>query len=138
MLIKIANDYFLHSEDDFLKQRVVELENWMKDYSDLENREGIHSGIDYIDVLNFDMPDLSVQWANCHDEMQCKMFVQSIGHEKGISVGDFTKAMLKISTIAREVSVIAETFGEIELLHKLKQVDTMILKYITTSQSLYV
>jgi superfamily II RNA helicase len=129
---------FPHSEDEFLKQRVCEIDTWMKEFSDLENREGIHSGIDYIDALNFDMPDLSIQWAGCTDERQCKMFVQSIGHEKGVSVGDFTKAMLKISTVAREIGVIAETCGEIDLLHKLKQVDILILKYITTSQSLYV
>ena len=127
-----------YSEDEFLKERVCEIEGWMKDFSDIETREGIHSGIDYIDALNFDMPDLSIQWAGCTDENQCKMFVQSIGNEKGISVGDFTKAMLKISTIAREIGVIAETCGEIDLLHKVKQIDVVILKYITTSQSLYV
>jgi len=127
-----------HSDDDLLKEAICELNNWMKEYADLENREGIDSGIDYEDALNFDMPDLTIVWTGCENEMQCKSFIQTIGQEKGISIGDFTKAMLKISTIARELSVIAETFGEIALLYKLKQIDTIILKYITTSQSLYV
>ena len=129
---------FPHSDDKFLKQCICELDAWMTEYADLENAEGIHSGIDYYDALNFDMPDLSVEWANCNDEFQCKLFIQTISRDRGISVGDFTKAMLKISTVAREVGAVAEMFGEIALLHKLKQIDTLILKYITTSQSLYV
>jgi superfamily II RNA helicase len=129
---------FPHSDDEFLKQIICNTSEWMTDYEDLENMEGIQSGIDYQDALNFDMPDLSIMWAKCDNEMECKSFVQQIGYEKGISIGDFTKAMMKISTISRELCVIAEMEGHVSLLHTLKEMDGVLLKYITTSQSLYV
>lgn len=129
---------FPHSDDEFLKQIICNTSEWMTEYEDLENMQGIQSGIDYQDALNFDMPDLSITWANCDNETECKSFVQQIGYEKGISIGDFTKAMMKISTISRELGVIAEMEGHIGLLHKLKEIDGVLLKYITTSQSLYV
>jgi len=53
-------------------------------------------------------------------------------------VGDFVKAILKISTIAKELSNVAEEYGKIELLNKLSKLDGLILKYVTMSQSLYV
>jgi hypothetical protein len=114
------------------------LEEWHKEFADLENMEHLESGYDYENALNYDMPDLAIQWMECSDEDRCKEFLYHISREKGISSGDFTKAMLKVSTIARELSVVAELFGNMQCLQKLKQVDGCLLKYISTSQSLYV
>jgi hypothetical protein len=58
--------------------------------------------------------------------------------DKEISVGDFNKAMLKIVTISKELGRVSEEHGFIDLLYKLNQIEKMVLKYITTSQSLYV
>ena len=55
-----------------------------------------------------------------------------------ISIGDFTKAILKISTIGKEISSVCEDNGLVDLMHKLSQIDATILKYITTTQSLYI
>jgi len=104
----------------------------------LEEQARIYTGIQYEDALAYDMPDLAMQWCNCETEMECKIFIQKNVADKGISVGDFTKALLKISTIARELSVVAESSSKLECLHKLTQIDNKILKYVTTAQSLYV
>ena len=101
-------------------------------------QEHMHTGIVYENALNYDMPDCAVAWTHCEDERACKVFIQEQLASMGISVGDFTKAMLKISTMAKELSTAAEMAGELECLHKLSQVDELILKYVTTSQSLYV
>jgi hypothetical protein len=58
--------------------------------------------------------------------------------EKSISIGDFTKAILKISTITKELINVCEQNDLIEFMYKLSQIDGMILKYIATTQSLYV
>ena len=84
------------------------------------------------------MTDFAMQWCKLESENDCKYFIQNDLAEKGISVGDFCKAILKISTISKELGVIAETMGKIDLLYKLTCIDKLILKYITTSQSLYV
>jgi hypothetical protein len=58
--------------------------------------------------------------------------------DKSISIGDFTKAMLKITTIVKEWMNVFEIIGNIEALHKFTGIEILLLKYITTSQSLYV
>jgi hypothetical protein len=58
--------------------------------------------------------------------------------EKEISIGDFTKAMMKIVTVAKELMNVCELLGAIDLMYKLNQIEGMVLKYVLTSQSLYV
>lgn len=117
---------FPHTEDDWLKQRISELH---QTYEAIPNNN---------DVLNFDMTDFAMEWTRCADERECKVFIQNRITEKEISIGDFTKAMLKIATIVQELMTIAECAGQIECMHKLSQIGELILKYVTTSQSLYV
>ena len=139
--VKVSNECahsYPHSEDAFLKSRIQDLHDLYRTYEDLEMQEHMHTGIVYENALNYDLPDCAVAWTYCEDERACKLFIQEQLASMGISVGDFTKAMLKISTMAKELSTAAEMAGELECLHKLSQVDELILKYVTTSQSLYV
>ena len=114
------------------------LKTYYENYDDLEYAKNVYSGYDYVDTLMYDMPNLVEAWCSYNSEKECKFFLQNDVALKGISVGDFTKALLKISTIIREIGVIAEKMGQIECLHKLSECDGFILKYITTAQSLYV
>ena len=139
--VKVDEQYkmsFPHTENSWLKKRIEELRESYLHYEHCEEEANIHTGIDYINALNYDMTDFVINWCFCSTEMECKGFIQNNLAEKGISVGDFCKAILKISTIGKELSVIAETMGEMECLFKLSQIDGYILKYITTAQSLYV
>lgn len=127
----ISNNYNILQNVEFLN-------NQYETFNDLEYTMRINSGVQYQDALCFDMPDLVVGWCNCENEMDCKRYLQNNVADKTISAGDFTKALLKISTIVREIAAIAEKMNMIECLQKLTQVDSKILKYITTSQSLYI
>ena len=77
-------------------------------------------------------------WTDCTTEQECKYFIQAVISEKGISVGDFTKAMMKIVTIAKELENLCEMLEQVELMYKLRQIEGLVLKYVLTSQSLYV
>ena len=88
--------------------------------------------------LSFDLVDVMRSWYLAEDEVACKRVIQGIGQGGGISVGDFTKAVLKISKIGKEFQAVCENIGEIELLAKLAEIDGHILKYMITAQSLYV
>ena len=81
--------------------------------------------------------DIMMSWCDCNNEHACKAFLYE--HSDTISVGDFVKAVLKIANTIREIiHMVTSVFPEnIELLHKLSFVEPMILKYITTSYSLY-
>lgn len=107
-------------------------------YENLEDDHGLKTGINYRTALNYDMPELLMEWIKTDSQEDCKWFIQTRLQDKGISIGDFTKAVMKISTIAKEWSNIAEQSAQVELLHKLAQIDGKILKYVTTAQSLYV
>jgi hypothetical protein len=86
-----------------------------------------------VDALNYDIVDESMEWCSCKTEEECKWFIQTKLADKSIQIGDFTKAMMKVATIAKELSE-----GPEEWLHKLSEIEGMVLKYIATSQSLYV
>jgi len=129
---------FPSSDDTFVKARIQEIHEAYINYDDLEQVRAMSTGIDYKGALIFDMTDFAMEWCDCSDEMDCKRFIQCRVAEKGISIGDFTKAMLKISTIVKELTAIAEAQGQVDFAFRLGQIDPMILKYVTTSQSLYV
>ena len=118
-----------------LMQSTIEFYN---EFQEMERIMEMDTGLHYEDALQFDIIDLSMQWTELKNEIECKLFIQTKLQEKEIAIGDFTKAMMKISAICKELSVIAEMNSNIEWLQKLAQVDGLILKYIATNQSLYI
>jgi len=106
-------------------------------YEDVENEFQVWTGYNYADAIQFDLIELSMGWCDCNTEYDCKYFIQDSVAEKEISIGDFNKALLKIVTMVKELSNVCEEIGQVALLHKLTQIEPMILKYVTTSQSLY-
>ena len=86
----------------------------------------------------FDLIDLSMKWCNCEDELTCRQFIENEVKQYNISIGDFTKAMLKIVTISKEWINIFEQLHYVEAQHKFSLIEPMVLKYVMTSQSLYV
>ena len=104
----------------------------------LETQYQVESCIHYDELLQYELVDEIAEWCGCTTEIECKQFIQGRLADKGITVGDFTKAILKISTITREVSAICELAGKVDTMHVLSQIDGLILKYVTTAQSLYI
>ena len=134
--IKLSDDQRKYSPD-VLKEPLNKLLTLIHMYDDDELDEEVNTGINYDNVINYDMVELSMTWAECSDELACRRFIQGAVADKGISVGDFNKAMMKIATIGKELSKVAEEAGQIELLHKLSKIDGLVFKYVTTAQSLY-
>lgn len=125
------------TEDVLIKTCIQTMQEMYHEYQDIEMQFDIQTGLKE-DPLQFDIIDLVMQWCDCTNEYDCKLFIQVKLKDKEISTGDFTKAMLKISAICKELKVLAELNGEVEWLKKLSEVDGMILKYIAANQSLYV
>ena len=120
--------------DTVLKRHTNEVVNAFRLYEDLENARKTDPAYDYTNPVIFDMTDLMMEWCEFTDDVQCKAFIQG---KLLCSVGDFTKAILKISAIAKEFTAVCEQMGMVDFQHKLSQIDGMILKYVATSQSLY-
>jgi hypothetical protein len=84
----------------------------------------------------FDMTDYMMEWCECANEDECKIFIDKLN---GVcSTGDFTKAIMKISAIAKELTMVCEQNEYMDFMYKLSTIDSLILKYVATTQSLYI
>jgi len=115
---------------------------------DLYNCENQYSIMEPPGEYCYDIVDYVVAWCECEDEADCCEVIRRLDAEKGVSVGDFSKALLKISTLSRELMAMCESVGEImsedgcemsftRFAYELSLIDGLVLKYIATNQSLY-
>ena len=124
------------TQDQIVKQIVLNVAESYNSYQDMELERGINTGIDY--TIHYDLLEYVEEWCNASDIESCKFLLQKIGTEKEIFLGEFVKALLKINNISCEMEKIAEMTGNIAFLSKLKEIPGMTLKYVVTNQSLYV
>jgi len=101
-----------------------------------EENNGLNTGIEY--YKHYDLIDYVVKWCDCEDVESCKALLLQIEKGKGIFLGEFVKAILKIYNISSEMEKVAELISNISLLSKLREIPVLILKYVATNQSLYV
>jgi len=137
--IKVSDELqaIIPKSDDAQVLHVIELIKTKNDYYvDKELKLQINTGVDY--TMHFDLIDYVSEWCDCECIEDCKFFLQKIESEKGIFLGEFTKALLKINNISLEIEKIAELLGNLPLLSKLKEIPLLTLKYVVTNQSLYV
>jgi len=130
---------FKNISDNVLLNHMINLFNASKEELYMcENRHGI--SVPDEDHC-YDIVDYVKAWCECEDEGECREVICQIGEEKGVSVGDFSKALLKISTISRELMGMCGAFaGDAEFTRfalRLSKIDELVLKYIVTNQSLY-
>ena len=136
--VKVSQDIKMSvpsTPDLVLRQMIVGYHEYSQERNITISNNGSEGDLE----MMYDLTDMMEDWCLCEDETQCKGFIQTKLAEKSISIGDFTKAILKISTMVKELMNLCEkNEGMLELLSKLGTIDAMILKYITTAQSLYV
>ena len=128
--------YHPQSDDKKVLEVIHKINKMYDEYLGLESKYQLNTGADY--NINYDIVNYVVQWCHCVTEEECKYVIQLIKEEKEISLGDFVKAILKINNICREMESIAEENGNIKLLKMFSGISKIILKYIATSESLYV
>jgi superfamily II RNA helicase len=105
-------------------------------YFQLEIKNNIDTGSSY--DINFDIQTYIMRWCECQNEIDCKLVIQDIKKDKGIFLGEFIKAILKINNICSEFEKICEINGNLALLEKIKQIPSYTLKYVVSNQSLYI
>jgi superfamily II RNA helicase len=123
-----------YCDQTFMNEKIKSFEKVRSELLVLEESRGIHMKDTGLDGLCYDLIDCMYAWCECSDEAECKTVISEI-EANGVSIGDFTKAILKISTLGREL--MDTTTSCVELAHKLSQIDKLILKYVATNQSLY-
>ena len=129
-------DNISKSDDDKVNQIVKEVEDLYIGYCDKELARNIKTGFDY--EIHYDLLNYIEKWCDCENVEECKFILQELGTNKGIFLGEFVKALLKINNVSSELEKIAEMTCNIAFLSKLKEIQHMTLKYVVTNQSLYV
>jgi superfamily II RNA helicase len=119
-----------------IQNMVIKIKEMYNEYQQKELSSSINTGTDY--NIHYDLLDYVIQWCDCDSIEECKFLLQTLENEKGIFLGEFVKALLKINNISSEMEKVAELTGNIQFLSKLKEIPTMTLKYVVTNQSLYV
>jgi superfamily II RNA helicase len=89
-------------------------------------------------IFMYDLIDVIGEWCDYDTEQGCKYFIQKTIGDREISLGDFTKAVLKIMVIVKEFKILAEQIEDLSFLTTLNEIEPLILKYVATNQSLYV
>jgi superfamily II RNA helicase len=106
--------------------------------ANFENEERVYASRGDDSDIQFDLMSLVREWYESEDEPACKLVVQRAQQEKGILLGEFTKAVTKIVNIATEVERVAEFVGDLAMVGRLRDVSKNLLKFVVTNQSLYV
>ena len=88
---------------------------------------------------HFDAMDEIQKWAVLTTEEECGRFLAEIYQNKGIFMGEFNKAILKIITMKNELEKICQRLEgpTLDLLKKLESFAPMLIKFACSSQSLY-
>jgi superfamily II RNA helicase len=88
--------------------------------------------------LHYDLIKYTMQWSASNNEEECKLLLGNMKEEKGIFLGEFSKALLKINNIASELENLAEMMNDMVLLEKLRKIPEYTLKFVVSNQSLYI
>ena len=88
--------------------------------------------------MHYDLLEYMGQWCDASSVEECKYMLQQLELGKGIFLGEFVKAVLKINNISGEMEKIAESIGNMELLSRLREISGLTLKFVATTQSLYI
>ncbi len=123
-------------DDSQVKNILKIITNMYDDYQQKEIDYKIKSGIDY--NMHYDLLVYLDEWCEAKSAEQCKIILKQLSEEKGIFLGEFVKALLKINNISCEMEKVAEMTSNIAFLSKLREIPQMTLKYVVTNQSLYV
>ena len=87
--------------------------------------------------MHFDLMGLMEEWCASETVDESKAVLQQV-EQRGIFLGEFVKALLKINSVAAELELIAEYLGNLEWLSTLREIPKLTLKFVVTNQSLYV
>ena len=104
-------------------------------YFTLETDAFLDTGSSY--EINYDLLPYIIKWCDTNDEIECKVVIKEMKKHTGVFVGEFVKALLKVNAVALEFERVCETIQNIALLEKLRMIPSLTLKYIATTQSLY-
>ena len=121
---------------DILEKHLDTLNVIYNKYNDIETKYELNTGLEY--EIHYDLLPYIEDWIHSSDDSACAKVLRALEADKKIFVGEFVKALLKIHTVGLELEKVAEETNHIDLLVKLREIPNVLLKYVVTTQSLYI
>ena len=126
-----VQDSYLKMSPDCLKDECMFMKTRMNNYLQEEwNHELSASGQE---VIQYDLMEFIQKWMNCENEQESLSVLQEVKMKKGVFIGDFIKACLKMVNIAKEL----DRIERLDLREKLREGTQSLMKFICTHDSLY-
>jgi len=117
-----------------IKKIMNTISEYYQEIHDIETQNYISSNCGY--NLHYELCDLIFEWCDADTPKKCKIIFHK-AKQRNISLGELTKAVLKINNIACELKQVCNIQSNIALLDKIKKIPELTLKSVTTNQSLY-
>ena len=133
--LSVSDELRSHTCPHAMREFVGYMQERLDVYLKAEQDAFLITGANY--DITYDLLPYVIQWCDSPDELTCKLIIQTVKDHVGIFIGEFVKALLKVNAIALEFERICELTQNIALLEKLREIPRLTLKYIATSQSLY-
>lgn len=137
--ITVGDDYITYSpssNSDIVNKTILNLKEMNLKYYDFEVEYRLTTGVDY--SIHYDLLEYIPRWCDSINASECKQVLQLLESNKGIFIGEFVKAILKINNISSELEKVAEYMNDVAFLHTLREIPQKTLKYVVTNQSLYI
>lgn len=117
----------------YVTKKIIEFYNECYDFELKKFQEIDNSEYEY----NFDLIHEIEDWIHAENEEEAKAVIYKV-QKKGLFVGEFIKALMKILNLACEMEKIADISCNVELKYTLSKIPEKLMKFIACNQSLYV
>jgi superfamily II RNA helicase len=133
--LNVSDELRTHTHPSSIHEITLYMAERLDHYLKAEQDAFLITGANY--DIAYDLLPFVIRWCDSTDEIDCKHIIQEVKRYTGCFIGEFVKALLKVNAIAQEFERVCEMENNMVLLEKLRAIPKLTLKYIATSQSLY-
>jgi superfamily II RNA helicase len=116
-----------------LEEAKGQLEKWERK----ESKEGIHMEIENKEAMHYELLEGIKMWYVSETTKETTETLEELEREKGISAGEFSKAMMKIIAMTKELTKVYELSSNESMKKKLIEIEKNVSKSLIRNESLY-
>jgi hypothetical protein len=116
-----------------LEEAKGQLEKWEKK----ELKEGIHMEIENKEAMHYELLEGIKMWYASETTKETTETLEELEREKGISAGEFSKAMMKIIAMTKELTKVYELSSNESMKKKLIEIEKNVSKSLIRNETLY-
>jgi len=129
-----CHNYTLHTNSYKLSDCIGIFKEKLENIYTYEDRNGVNL-VDY-NPIQYDLLYYMHRWYHEEEKEYCLEIIEE-ARKNGISLGEWIKAILKVTKMSKEIYKAAVLAEQYELALKLKEIPEKILKSVCINQSLY-